>query len=138
MMVTLTLSICENLPFDKGIFYFIYFIFILYLAVLGLSCCSQAFSSCGERGLLFIAVHRLLIAVASPVAEHRLQAHGLQQLWHVDSVVVVHGLQSSGSVVVTHGLNCSMAQWDLPGLRLGPLSPALACGFLTTVLPGKP
>ena len=28
--------------------------------------------SCGERGLLFIAVRRLLIAVASLVAEHRL------------------------------------------------------------------
>ena len=29
-------------------------------------------SSCGERGLLFIAVHGLLMAVASPVAEHGL------------------------------------------------------------------
>ena len=36
------------------------------------------FSSCGERGLLFIAVHGLLIAVASLVAEHGLQACGLQ------------------------------------------------------------
>ena len=31
------------------------------------------FSSC-ERGLLFVAVHRLLMAAASPVVEHRLQA----------------------------------------------------------------
>ena len=31
-----------------------------------------AFSSCGERGLLFVAVRRLLIAAASLVAEHRL------------------------------------------------------------------
>ena len=31
-----------------------------------------AFSSCGERGLLFIAVCRLVIAVASLVAEHGL------------------------------------------------------------------
>ena len=30
------------------------------------------FSSCGERGLLFAAVHWLLIAVASLVAERRL------------------------------------------------------------------
>ena len=37
-----------------------------------------AFSSCGERGLLFIAVCRLLIAVASLVAEHRLYACRLQ------------------------------------------------------------
>ena len=42
------------------------------MAALGLHCCSQAFSSCGERGLLFIAVHRLLAAVASLVAEHGL------------------------------------------------------------------
>ena len=33
-----------------------------------------------------------LIAVASPVVEHRLQVSGLQQLWHVGSVVVAHGL----------------------------------------------
>ena len=32
----------------------------------------RAFSSCCERGLLFVAVHGLLIAVASFVAEHRL------------------------------------------------------------------
>ena len=30
------------------------------------------FSSCGEEGLLFVAVRRLLIAVASLVAEHGL------------------------------------------------------------------
>ena len=35
-------------------------------------CCAQAFSSCGEWGLLFVAVHGLLIAVASLVAQHRL------------------------------------------------------------------
>ena len=37
----------------------------------------QAFSSCGERGLLFIEMHGLLIAGASLVVEHRLQARGL-------------------------------------------------------------
>ena len=51
---------------------FIYFI-DLFLAALGLRCCPWAFSSCGEWGLLFIAVRQLLIAVASLVAEHRLQ-----------------------------------------------------------------
>ena len=43
-----------------------------FLAVLGLCCCAWAFSSCGEWGLLFIVVRRLLIAVASLVAEHGL------------------------------------------------------------------
>ena len=42
----------------------IYFIY-LFLAALGLRCCAQAFSSCGELGLLFVAMRGLLIAVAS-------------------------------------------------------------------------
>ena len=33
-------------------------------------CCAQAFSSCGKQGLLFVAVLRLLIAVASLIVEH--------------------------------------------------------------------
>ena len=48
------------------------------MAALGLRCCTGAFSSCGEWVLLFVAVHGLLIAVASLVAEHGLQALGLQ------------------------------------------------------------
>ena len=44
----------------------------LFLASLDLLCCTQAFSSCGERGLLFVVVRGLLIAVASLVAEHGL------------------------------------------------------------------
>ena len=31
------------------------FIYYLFLAVLGLHCCTPAFSSCGEQGLLFVA-----------------------------------------------------------------------------------
>ena len=50
----------------------IYFIYFYFLAVLGIRCCVRAFSSCGERGLLFVVVRGLLIAVASPVVEHRL------------------------------------------------------------------
>ena len=44
----------------------------LSLAALGLPCCLRAFSSCSERGLLFIAVHGLPIAVASLVVERGL------------------------------------------------------------------
>ena len=43
-----------------------------FLAALGLRCCVRAFSTCGERGLLFAVVRRLPIAVASLVAEHGL------------------------------------------------------------------
>ena len=42
-----------------------YIYIYIFLAVLDLCCCMWAFSSCGERGLLFIVVHGLLIAVAS-------------------------------------------------------------------------
>ena len=63
--------------FFFNIYYFLkqffkIYLFIYLLAVLGLRCCARAFSSCGEQGLLFVAVHGLLIVVASLVAEHRL------------------------------------------------------------------
>ena len=80
-----------------GIFLKINLFIYLFMALFGLCCHAQAFSSFGKRGLLFIAVRGLLIAVASLVVECRLQARGLQQLWHM------------GSVVVVHGLNCSVA-----------------------------
>ena len=51
----------------------VFYLFIyLFLAELGLRCCVWAFSSCSEWGLLLVALHRLLIEVASLVAEHRL------------------------------------------------------------------
>ena len=57
----------------KGTFYFFFFFFTyLFLAALGLRCCGRAFSSCGKRRLLFVAVHGLLIVVASLVVEHGL------------------------------------------------------------------
>ena len=57
--------------FFSFFFFFFQDVFILFLATLGL-CYTQAFSSWGKWRLFFIAVHRLLIAVASLVAEHRL------------------------------------------------------------------
>ena len=60
-----------KLKISLFIFYFFIYLF-LFLAVLGFRCCSRAFSSCGEQGLLFSAVRGLLIVVASLVAEHGL------------------------------------------------------------------
>ena len=66
------------------------FLFIyVFLAALSLRCCARAFSSCGERGLLFIAVRGLLIAVASLVLARALGARA--------SVVVARGLSSCGT-----------------------------------------
>ena len=47
-----------------------FFLFLKFLAALGLCCCVPAFSSRGEWELFFVAVRGLLIAVASLVAEH--------------------------------------------------------------------
>ena len=59
--------------FFKEILFFIYKLIYFILFIFGcIGCCAWAFSSCGERGLLFVAVHGLLIAVASLVAEHGL------------------------------------------------------------------
>ena len=90
------------------IYIYIYFFFSLlfflnlFLAVLGLCCCAQAFSSCSEWGLLFIAVRGFLIAVASPVEEHGLQAHGLQQLWLAGSRAQAQQLWCMGLVAPQH------------------------------------
>ena len=74
----------KGLSFTVAIFFFFFNIylfillffkinlFIYFLAALGLRCCARAFSSCSERGLLFVAVHGLLIVVTSLVAEHGL------------------------------------------------------------------
>ena len=61
----------------------------LLLAALGLHCFARAFSSCGERALLFVAVRGLLIVMASRCAA---QASGVQ-----------------ASLVVAHRLTCSAA-----------------------------
>ena len=82
-------------------FKFIYFIY-LFLAALGLCCYTQAFSSCGEWGLLFIAVHGLLIAVASRFRARALGARA--------SAVVVHGLSSWGLQTVERRLSSCGAQ----------------------------
>ena len=88
------------------------------MAVLGLCFCARAFSSCGERGPLFIAVRGPLTIAASLVAEHGLQTRRLS---------------SCGSRAQ---LLCGM--WDLPRPGLEPVSPALAGRFSTTAPPGKP
>ena len=88
------------------------------MAVLGLRFYARAFSSCGKRGPLFIAVRRPLTIAASLVAEHRLQTRRLG---------------SCGSQAQSL---CGM--WDLPRPGLEPLSPALAGRFSTTAPPGKP
>ena len=88
------------------------------MAVLCLRFCARAFSSCGERGPLFIAVRGPLTIAASLVAEHRLQTRMLS---------------SCGSRA-----QLLRGTWDLPRPGLEPASPALAGRLSTTAPPGKP
>ena len=88
------------------------FIYV-FLAVLGLPCCTWAFSSCSEWGLLFVVVCRLFIAVASLA---RLSAHAQA------SVVVACRLQSllgtSGAWAQLLQHSCSEACGIFPGQGL--------------------
>ena len=61
----------------SSLFVCFYKFIYLFMAVLGLRFCARAFSSCGERGPLFIAVCGPLTIAASLVAEHRLQTRRL-------------------------------------------------------------
>ena len=61
-----------------SLFFFKKVFIYLSLAVLGLSCCVGFSLVVTSGGYSLVAVCGLLIAVASLVVEHRLQAHGLQ------------------------------------------------------------
>ena len=81
--------------------YLIRFFFFLFLNLFNLfyfwlpwvfAAVRRLFSGCSEQGLLFVAVHRPLIAVVSLVGEHGLRhvgfsscGMGAQQLWLVGS-----------------------------------------------------
>ena len=106
------------------------------MAALGLRCCPWAFSCCSERGLLFVAVRRLLIAGASRCGARALGVRA--------SVAVARGLSSCGSRALEHRLSSCGARasllrgmWDLPRPGIEPVSPALAGGLLSTMPPGK-
>ena len=86
--------------------------------MLGPHFCARAFSSCGKRGPLFIAVRGPLTIVASLVEEHRLQTRRLSSC--------------DSRAQLPHGM------WDLPRPGLEPVSPASAGRFSTTAPPGKP
>ena len=66
------LFIFKMVFFESKNFFLMNLFIYLFLAALGFRSCVQAFSSCGERGLLFVAVRGLLTPVASLVVQHRL------------------------------------------------------------------
>ena len=66
------------------------------------------------RAFSLVVVRGHRIAVASPVAEHRLsRVRGLQEAWYVGLVAAVPGLWSTGLVAVVHGRTGSSQTSDL-------------------------
>ena len=86
---------------------------ILFLAVLGLHCCTGFSLVVARGGYSLMAMHGLLISVASLVA-----GHGIYSMQA--SAVVAPGLLSTGSAVAVQGLSCSPACGILPDQGLYP------------------
>ena len=98
---------------------FIYF-YLFIFGCIGSSLLRMGFFQCGERGLLFVAVRRLLIAVASLVAEHGLQGFSscgtwAQQLWLTGSGAQAQQLWCTGLVALWHvGSSRTRARTRIP------------------------
>ena len=90
-----------------------FFLIILFLAVLGLHCCTGFSLVVARGGYSLMAMHGLLISVASLVA-----GHGIYSMQA--SAVVAPGLLSTGSAVAVQGLSCSPACGILPDQGLYP------------------
>ena len=89
----------------------------LFLLVLGLCCCTQAFSGCCEQG--------------SPFGPF--MAFSLRWLLLFQSV----GSRCMGFNRCSTRTELLWGMWDLPGPGMEPVSSALAGGFLSTGLPEK-
>ena len=88
-MFIATLYVVAKIWKNSTVFLKYIFIYLVFGCAGSLLLHTWAFSSCGERGLLFVAVCRLLIAVASLCC--RARALGAQA-----AVVAAHGLGSCG------------------------------------------
>ena len=97
---------------------FLFFLsFYLFLAVLGLHCCTRVLSSCSEYGPLSSGGVQASHSVASLTAEHRLSGHGLS---------------SCGARA-----QLPWGMWGLLEPGMEPVFPALVGRFLTTGPQGK-
>ena len=112
-----------GIPWGSRYFFFFNFIlklaYFLFLAVPGLHCCMQTFFSCGKQGPLSSCGTDASCCVGFCYC-------GARALGHL-------GFSSTGPWAQSlQGI------WNLPGLGIKPVLPALAGEFLTTGPPGKP
>ena len=104
--------------------------------MLGLCCCTDIALVAARRGYSLVKGLRLFVEAVSLFAEHGFLGPGA-------SIVAASGVSSCSSQALDHRLNsCGTrlfhSMWDLPRSGTEPVSPALAGGFFTTELPGKP
>ena len=130
------MSVLMLVPYCYFFFFHVYRVitsFCLFLVALGLHCCAWAFSSCGEWGLFFTALHRLLIVVVSSCCE-------TQALGHAGLSCGAWEFSSCGLWVLECGLWCGLSScgaraqflcvmWNLPRPGIQPVSPALTGRF---------
>ena len=108
---------CLEATISPSLFFLLLFkkrLICFYLsAVVGLCCCTRAFFSCGEQGLFFAAVRRLLFGVAS-----------------LEQIGLCRG--SCAQAELLHVAELLRATRDLLRAGIQPVSLALQGGFLTT------
>ena len=83
-------------------------IIYLFTGSAGSSLLHGLFSSCGEQGLLSSCNASPCCRAEAP------RCMGFSSCGHADSVIVVPGLQSTGSAVAVNRLSCSKLLQDLP------------------------
>ena len=92
--------------------YIIYLNF-LFMAALGVHCFVRAFSNCGKRGLLFVAVQ---ISLQWPLVLQSTgsRAQRFQQLQHMGSAATAQGLRCSQvrGISPNQGSNSRLLQWQ--------------------------
>ena len=116
-------ALASRYSVEKQVLFFFNFIlklaYFLFLAVPGLHCCMQTFFSCGKQGPLSSCGTDASCCVGFCYC-------GARALGHL-------GFSSTGPWAQSlQGI------WNLPGLGIKPVLPALAGEFLTTGPPGKP
>ena len=101
----------------------------LFLAVLGLCCCTGASPAVGSGGCSRAAGAGFSLRQLLLLWSAGSRARGLQWL---RSWAPEHRLNSCGSQA-----QLALSMWDLPRCRIQPVFPALAGGVFTTEPPGK-
>ena len=106
----------KNRQYRSFFFFYKFILFIYYFCLRWVFVAARWLSLvAASRGYSFVAVRGLLIAVASLVAEHGLQVHGLQQLWHAASRAQAQQMWHTGLVAPRHvGSSWIRAQTRIP------------------------